>query len=110
MKNLTLSIDENVLKEIRRYAADRGTTVNAIVRDHLTRIATQEDKAANARRELVELAKTSSWDPGPGWKWSREEIYDRPVFSRFEHPDLRSDDKGTRTKKSGDRRRARPTG
>jgi hypothetical protein len=37
MKNITLALDENVLAAVRRHAANRGTTVNAIVRDHLAR-------------------------------------------------------------------------
>ena len=51
MKNITLAMDEKVLREARRYAAKHDTTVNALVRDFLTRLATQEDKAAKAREE-----------------------------------------------------------
>ena len=76
MKNITLSIDENVLSEVRRYAARRDTTVNALVRDFLTRLATQEDRAAKARQRLLELSDTSEGRMG-GQKWNRERLYDR---------------------------------
>ena len=76
MKNITLSIDENVLSEVRRYAASRDTTVNALVRDFLTRLATQEDRAAKARRRLLELSDTSEGRMGDQ-KWNRERLYDR---------------------------------
>ena len=76
MKNITLSIDENVLSEVRRYAARRDTTVNALVRDFLTRLATQEDRAAKARQRLLELSDTSEGRMGDQ-KWNRERLYDR---------------------------------
>ena len=91
MKNITLAIDDHVLAEARRYAANKGTTVNALVREHLTRIATEEDRIAKARRELLELAERSTLDMGPGWKWNREELYDRPGLRGHERPDLRGD-------------------
>jgi hypothetical protein len=89
MKNITLAIDENVLVKVRRAAARKDTTVNALVRDYLTRIAEQDDRAAKARQELVELAKRSTWDPGADWKWNREDIYDRPSLRRFKRDHLR---------------------
>lgn len=103
MKNLTLSLDDTILEGARRYAANKGTTVNALVRDHLTRIVTQEDKAAQARRELVEMSNHSEGRLGPDFKWNRAELYDRDALRRFEHSDLRSDgtsSSGSKTKKS----------
>jgi len=45
MKNITLSVDENilatVLATVRRYAAERNSTVNALVREYLTGLARQ---------------------------------------------------------------------
>ncbi|MBL8539577.1 MAG: hypothetical protein JNK68_04320 [Betaproteobacteria bacterium] len=39
MANLTLTIDDEVLKKARIHALERGTSVNALVRDFLERIA-----------------------------------------------------------------------
>jgi len=33
MKNVTLAIEEKVLREARRYAAENDTTLNALVRE-----------------------------------------------------------------------------
>ena len=55
MKNLTLAIDDTVLDEVRQIAARRRTTVNALVRDYLTRVAAEEGRTAEARKELREL-------------------------------------------------------
>jgi hypothetical protein len=94
MKNITLSVDEKSLKAARVYAAEHDTTVNALVREFLARFARGRSEAsaeerAQARKELVKLAEQSPARLGPNWKWNREEIYDRPVFSRHERPDLR---------------------
>jgi len=76
MKNITLSVDDKVLTGVRRYAAQHDTTVNALVRDFLTRVATQEDRAANARRRLLELSDSSEGRMGKQ-TWNREKLYDR---------------------------------
>ncbi|MGC2601308.1 MAG: DUF6364 family protein, partial [Rhodomicrobium sp.] len=85
MKNVTLSVEEDVLAAVRKYAAARNTTVNGLVRDYLGKLATQEDRAAQARKQLVELAQASTFDPGTDWKWNREELYDRHGLSRHQH-------------------------
>jgi hypothetical protein len=90
MKNITLSIEDNVLREARKYAAERETTVNALVRDYLTRLAHQKLEGEKVRIELARLSDQSEARLGSDWKWDREALYDRPVFSRHEHTDLRS--------------------
>lgn len=102
MKNITLAIDEKVLAKVRRTAARKDTTVNALVREYLTRLADQDDRAARARMELVELAKRSTLELGPAWKWNREEIYDRPSLRRFERADLRGIKRPVRKGKKGE--------
>ena len=89
MKHVKLDLDDDLLKAAEAYAAKYDTTVDAILRDYLARIVTQSDRAAQARKELVELAKKSTLDLGPGWKWNREELYDRSVLSGHKRSDLR---------------------
>ncbi|MGE3872375.1 MAG: hypothetical protein AB7F74_05395 [Parvibaculaceae bacterium] len=60
MKNITLSVDEDVLAKVRRYAAEHDTTVNALVRAELERIARQDDRVKRAMRELREMSDRSS--------------------------------------------------
>jgi len=88
MKNITLAVDEEVLATVRGYAARHNTTVNALVRDYLERIARQQDEAAQARQRLVELSRESNGRLG-GRQWNRDEIYERDVLPRHQHPDLR---------------------
>ena len=76
MKNITLTVDDNVLGEVRRYAARHNTSVNALVREHLARIASNENRARAAMRELREMSDRSDAEVGPV-TWARSELYDR---------------------------------
>ncbi len=77
MKNITLAIDESVLDEVRQYAAKNKTTVNGLVRDYLSRLAAQQNRAEAARQRLLELARSSEGELGPDYKWDRDATYDR---------------------------------
>ncbi len=76
MKNITLSVDENVLAAVRRRAAERNSTVNALVRDYLTSLAAHDDRANRARARLRQLSKESEGRLGKK-TWSREQLHDR---------------------------------
>ena len=76
MKNITLSVDDSVLASVRRHAAERDSTVNALVREYLTNLAAHEDRAKRARARLLSLSKQSRGRLGKR-TWSREELHDR---------------------------------
>ena len=67
MKNITLSVDDNVLAAVRRHAAERDSTVNALVREYLTNLA---------RTRLRQLSVQSQGRLGKK-TWSREDLHDR---------------------------------
>ncbi|MGH2951128.1 MAG: DUF6364 family protein [Solirubrobacterales bacterium] len=79
MANLTLSIDEQLLRRARIKALEQGTSVNALVRDYLGDYAS----AGNAAREAIEdaVAISAELDAGSGSggrAWTRGDLYDRP--------------------------------
>jgi plasmid stability protein len=76
MKNITLSVDENVLATVRRRAAEKNTTVNAMVRDFLTGIASQEDRVKQARIRIREMSENSPCRLGER-TWTRDDLYAR---------------------------------
>jgi hypothetical protein len=76
MKNITLSVDEDVLATVRRVAAERNSTVNALVREYLTNLAAHQDRAARARTRIRQLSKQSQLRVGP-ITWSRDELHER---------------------------------
>ncbi len=75
-KNLTLSVEAEVLATVRRVAAVSETTVNAMVREYLGRIAAKDSLAKTARARLRELSDTS---PArlENKAWSREDLHAR---------------------------------
>ena len=76
MKNITLSIDEDVVRTVRRYAAERGSTVNALVREFLTGLANREDRARKAKQRIHQLSEQSTARVG-SISWTREELHER---------------------------------
>lgn len=76
MKNVTLRLEEDKLYRARRIAADRSTSVNALIREFLDELICTESRTESARRELLELCRGSKAEIG-GTKWSRDSLYDR---------------------------------
>jgi hypothetical protein len=76
MKNITLSVDEHVLATVRRYAAERNSTVNALVREHLAGLAAHEDRAKRARARLRQLSARSQGRLGKK-TWTRDDLHER---------------------------------
>ena len=77
MANLTLRIDADLLRRARIRASERGTSVNAVVREFLEAYAggERETAALQALRALADHTRASS---GPGGRsWTRDEIHDR---------------------------------
>ena len=76
MKNVTIALDDSLLREARRIAADRSTTLNAMIRGFLEELARQESRAVTARRRIVELCQDTQAEVGPR-TWSRDELHER---------------------------------
>lgn len=75
MPNTTLSVDENVLAAVR-HAAERNSTVNALVREYLSNVAAHHDRASRARARIRQLSKKSQGRLGKK-TWSRKDLHDR---------------------------------
>lgn len=76
MANLTLSIDDDVLKRARIRALESGTSVNAVVRDYLTDYA-GTNRAYRAVRGFIEIAERSTASSGAeGRAWTRADLYE----------------------------------
>lgn len=76
MKNLTITVDENVLQKARIKALEQGTSVNAILKEYLESYAGAGTVEENAMKDLLKLSKNSKSRRGKA-KWSRDEIHER---------------------------------
>lgn len=75
MANLTLSVDDDILQKAREVALRERTSVNALVRDYLTRYADAKSRRLDAIDALDALAKRSKSRSSK--KWSREDLHQR---------------------------------
>jgi len=76
MKNITLRIDEKVLAAVRRYASERESSVNALVREFLVEISRRQDRASQARKRIGEMSRKSGARIGSA-SWNRDELHER---------------------------------
>ncbi len=60
MANLTITIDDDVLKRARIKALEQGTSVNALLREYLESYAGEAELRRAAMRRLVERARRSN--------------------------------------------------
>ena len=72
MKNITLSLDETLLKESREYAKKHHVSLNALIRSLLAQ--TVSNSSTWWLEELFTHMDASHGDSG-GVKWRREDLY-----------------------------------
>jgi len=76
MKNITLSVDEETYRRARIAAAERNTTLSAMVRDYLRTFARPSDGEPDAAADLF-----AALDRAQGYRaadrMTREEAHDR---------------------------------
>ena len=74
--NLTITIDNDVLKRARIRALQEDTSVNAVLRDHLVAYAGGPGRRREAARRLVTLSKTTGAGRGTA-TWTRDDLHER---------------------------------
>lgn len=84
MANLTITVDDELLKKARIRALERGTSVNAVLAEYLRTFAGEVQAQARATRALLALAAESSKASGRsrgkargGRRWTRDQLHER---------------------------------
>jgi hypothetical protein len=79
--SITLSIPPAVVQEARAYAASQGTSLNAMIRDYLSRIATGDARRREMARSFREVAAAvrRRRKSSKGYRFSRADAYDREI-------------------------------
>lgn len=77
--NLTLSLDAKLIKELRKLAIDRDTTLTGLVREYLEKLAAENAASGRKRREREALERTfKQFQFRVGKRtWKREDLYVR---------------------------------
>ncbi len=76
---ITLSLDDDVVRQVRRIAADRGATLTELVRQYLKTLAAENATSGCTQGQLEALERTFerfSFKIGKR-TWTRADLYDR---------------------------------
>jgi plasmid stability protein len=76
MANLTITLDDELLRRARVRAAELGTSVNAVLREHLQTWTAAREERQRAADKILEAAKRSRASSG-GRRWTRDELHER---------------------------------
>lgn len=76
MANLTLAIPDETLRRARQKALEQGTSVNALLREHLESFAgtrSAQEEALDRIRKRADHVRAGSG----GRRWTRDELHER---------------------------------
>jgi hypothetical protein len=76
MANLTITVDNVVLKKARIRALEQGTSVNAVLREYLESYAGARGTRESAVDNLLRLAQAAKSQRGKK-RWTRDELHER---------------------------------
>ena len=79
--NVTLSLDDKLVKEVRKIAVERDTTLTGMIRAYLEQVAAEDARSGRKRRDLEILERTFDrlqrrLEYGKR-TWRREDLHDR---------------------------------
>lgn len=76
MANLTIAVDDEVLKRARLRATEQGTSVNAVVRDYLEQYAGARSAQEQALEKLLAMSQRAQSKRGRR-TWTRDDLHER---------------------------------
>jgi hypothetical protein len=77
-QNITLSLPKALLKRVKRVAADRDTSVSALMAEALDRLADEDRRYAAARKRAVAALRSPRSLGTRGRRaWSRDDLHER---------------------------------
>ena len=76
MTNVTLSIDEEDLRQARVLALQQGSSLNAIIRQFVKNYIGDSKRYQHVTNRIIQQADDSQYY-SEGKKWTRDELYER---------------------------------
>ncbi len=74
-RNLTVQVDEDVIKRARVSAAKRGTSISGLVARQIEDLVEKDSRYEDAKRRALDLLRGSA--PRGGRRWTRQELHER---------------------------------
>ncbi len=77
MANVTMTLDDEIIKKVKKIAVEKNTTLTGIIRDYLTRLAKREDQ--RTEEVIDELSAVMNGGKVKIGKitWTRDELHER---------------------------------
>ena len=77
--NVTLSLDDKLVKQIRKIAVDLDTSLTRMIRAYLERVVEEHAASGKQRRQREDLERTfKEYQFRSGSRrWTREELHER---------------------------------
>jgi hypothetical protein len=72
-RNLTVQIDEDVIRRAKIAAARRGTSVSGLIVHQLEELVERDSRYEDAMRRAIDALRGAA--PRGGRKWQREELH-----------------------------------
>jgi plasmid stability protein len=76
MANLTIAIDDDLLRRARVRAAERGTSVNAVLREYLDAWVARRSANARTVAALLDQSRRAT-SARRGRRWTRKDLHER---------------------------------
>ncbi len=80
--NLTLAVDEEIVEKAREVARQQGTSLNALIRDYIERLAGNPSGAVIAARLRTHWEEDPPGRSAVGWRFDREELYEERLHGK----------------------------
>ena len=74
-RNLTVQLDDDVIRRAKVTAAKRGTSVSGLVAQQLERLADADERYEDAQRRAEHALARSA--PRGGRQWNRDDLHQR---------------------------------
>jgi alpha-galactosidase len=77
--NVTMTLDDDLVKKVRKVAVERDTTLTGLVREYLEKVAAEHAASGRKKRERealdcsFEVVRINSGDR----TWTRADLYER---------------------------------
>ncbi len=76
MTNVTLSIDEEDLKQARILALQQGSSLNAVIRQFVKNYIGHTKRYQHITEQIIQQAEDSQYR-SEGKKWTRDKLHER---------------------------------
>ena len=77
-QNITLSVPRELLRRVKRLAADRDTSVSALMTEALARLTDEDRRYSAARKRGLDALKAArSLGTRGRQPWTRDELHER---------------------------------